>query len=105
MEKQTLQHPFIVDYLNKHFYCIKLDGKYRGIIKTRGQDYTFADSIGVDEEGHHELVIALTGAEESISYPSAVFMEKNLDVIQVLPGNLSPRQLEVFSKLLQTVLI
>ncbi len=81
MDQTTFQNKYIVDYINTHFYAVKFDGEQHDPIDFKGQTYTYVKN-GL--RGYHELAAELTRGR--LSYPSVVFIDEELNVIQALRG-------------------
>lgn len=89
MDKETYANKVIIDYINKNFYAIKLDGEGKEDIEYKG--YTFK----YKKEGRsefHELSAALL--EGKLSYPTTVFMSENEQLLQKIPGYLPAERFE-----------
>ena len=89
MDKETYTNSFIISYINKNFYAIKLDGEGKEDITFR--DHTFKYQKN-GRRGFHELAATLMNGK--LSYPSTVFLNKNEGLIQNIPGYLKKEQLE-----------
>ncbi len=93
MDKTTFQNPEIVRYINENYYAVKLDGEAQGVITFRDAEYKF---VKQGKRGYHEL--AATLLQGRMSYPSIVYLDENLDMIQPVPGYKSPEQMEQIIK-------
>ncbi len=81
MDQSTFKNRFIADFINKNFYPIKFDAEFREDIEYRGKVYQFVKN---GQRGYHELAVELTRAR--LSYPTVVFLDENLEIIQALRG-------------------
>ena len=81
MDKQTFQKDHIARYVNKHYYAVKFDAEQKEDIEFNGMTYKF---IKKGRKGYHELAAAITQGQ--LSYPTVVFLDENLSVIQPIPG-------------------
>ncbi|MBE9489634.1 MAG: DUF255 domain-containing protein [Bacteroidetes bacterium] len=81
MDASTFIDKEIVDYLNKNFYCVKLDGEDKGTLTFKGVEFNFVNS---GRRGYHELAAGFLKGK--MSYPSLVFLDEDLVVLQVLKG-------------------
>lgn len=89
MDKNTYSNPVIINYINTHFYPIKLDGEEKEDIVYL--DYTFT----YKEEGktkYNEFPAALLNGQ--LAYPTTVFMDSNLQLINRTPGYLNTKTME-----------
>ncbi len=90
MDKATFQKEHISEYINANFYPVKLNGEQKSSITFGGQTYKY---IKNGSRGYHELAVALT--EGRLSYPTVVFLDENMKIIQAIPGYRSPLEFEM----------
>ncbi len=83
MDKTTLQNPAIIDYINKNYYVIKVNGETSETIHFKGQEYNYVVD-GYEE--YHQFTRKLLS--NGVAYPSFVFLDEKLEVIQTLSGYL-----------------
>jgi len=81
MDESTFQNEQIAAYINEHFYPVRLDAEYREDIKFKGKNYKFIRS---GRSGYHELAAELLNGR--LSFPTIVFMDDQLNVIQSIAG-------------------
>lgn len=81
MDANTFQKPQIARYLNKHYYAVKFNAEYKGDIVFKGKTYKFVNN---SMKGYHELAAEITRGR--LSYPTVVFLDENLDLLQAIPG-------------------
>ncbi len=81
MDKSTFAHPEIVEYLNDNYYPIKFNAEQREDIKLKDKVYRF---VRAGRNGYHQLAAEITFGK--LSYPTIVFLDENLEVIQPLAG-------------------
>lgn len=93
MDKTTFSNPVIVDYINNNYYAVKLDAEQKDSIIFR--DYTFK-FVEQGRRGYHELAAALLNGK--MSYPSIVYMDEELNMIQAIPGYQDAKSLEKIVK-------
>lgn len=87
MDSSTLQEPAIVEYINEHYYPVKLNAEYREEITYEDKVYRFVRS---GRNGYHELAAELLNGR--LSFPTIVFMDENLEIIQSIAGYKTPAQ-------------
>lgn len=90
MDKATFQQPHIAEYLNENYYPVKFDAEYKGEIQYKDKVYKYISS---GRRGYHELAAAITKGR--LSYPTIVFIDENLNVLQPIPGFQDPKTFEV----------
>lgn len=81
MDKTTMEHPVIIQVVNEHYYAVKLDGEYKKDIVVNGRTYKY---IANGRRGYHELPAELM--QGKMSYPTIVFLDEAMQIIQPLPG-------------------
>ena len=81
MDQLTFQNPFIAEYINEHYYPVKFNGEQQEKIIFNDKEYYYVKS---GRRGYHELAVEL--AQGRLSYPTIVFLDENLGVIQALRG-------------------
>ncbi|ARK10036.1 thioredoxin family protein [Fibrivirga algicola] len=82
MDQKTFTQPAIIDYVNAHFYAVKLDAEQEADITVGGQTFRKQGSA-------HQLAINLL--QGKMSYPSTVFLDEKMAMIQPIAGYLEPR--------------
>ncbi len=81
MDNTTFNDPVIINYINENYIPVKFNAEQKESIDFQGKTYEF---IKQGRRGYHDLAVALTNGQ--LSYPTYVFMNENLEVIQPLPG-------------------
>jgi thioredoxin-related protein len=81
MDKNTFQHPQISKELAKNYYAVKFNAEQKENIEFAGQTFKF---VAQGKRGYHEFAIALTN--NKLSYPTVVFLDEKLQMIQPIPG-------------------
>jgi thioredoxin-related protein len=89
MDASTFSNPIIAKFVNENFYPVKFDGEHKETVQFNGRSYSF---IANSRRGYHELAAVLTNGQ--LSYPTLVFLDKELNLIQPLPGYQTPEGLE-----------
>ena len=81
MDSSTFSDPQIAHYVNTNYIAIKFDAEQKGNITFRGEEHSFVKS---GRRGYHTLAAKLTN--DRLSYPTVVFLDENMDLIQAIPG-------------------
>lgn len=89
MDKTTYQNETIVEYINKNFHAVKLDGEQKQDITFK--DYTFKFKPN-GRRGYNEFAAVLLNGK--LSYPTTVFMNKELELLDRVPGYLNEKVME-----------
>ncbi|MGB1240974.1 MAG: thioredoxin family protein [Chitinophagales bacterium] len=90
MDETTLKNPKIVEYINKHFYAVKVNGENKNPLTFKGQVYNY---VVEDYKEYHQFTKKLL--TNKIAYPSFVFLDENLEIIQTLPGYLDAKSFDM----------
>jgi thioredoxin-related protein len=81
MKETTFKDPSLIDYLNKNFHLVKLNGEERNILTYKGFEFKY---VSGDRRGYNEMTKALLDGR--LSYPSFVFLDEKLDRITIARG-------------------
>jgi thioredoxin-related protein len=90
MEQNTFGHELISSYINEHFYAVKFNAERQEDILFRGIAYKY---VSTGKRGYHEFAAKIT--QGRLSYPSTVFLNEQLEIIQSIPGYREPHEFEV----------
>jgi thioredoxin-related protein len=88
MDAVTFVDPHIVKEIQTNYYAVKLDAEQKEDIVIKDHTYKF---VNEGRRGYHELAAELL--QGRMSYPTVVFLDKNANIIQPLPGYQEPPQL------------
>lgn len=81
MQNNTLSNASVIDYVNKNFNAVRLNGEAKETIQFKGKDYKFVQN---GQRGFNELPAMLLKGR--LGYPAIVILDEQLEPIQVLPG-------------------
>ncbi|MEO7926738.1 MAG: DUF255 domain-containing protein [Saprospiraceae bacterium] len=93
MDKATFEEPKISAYINKHYYPVKFDAETKEDITFKGKVYKF---VHTGPSGYHELAQEILMGR--FSYPTLVFLDEQMNVIQPIPGYQDPASLDKIMK-------
>lgn len=93
MDKQTFTDPLIIEYLNANFYPVKMNAEKDETINFKGKDYDFVAQGG---RGYHQLAAELM--QGKMSYPTVVFLDEKMDLLQPIPGFRKPAEMDLILK-------
>jgi len=88
MDATTFKDPKVVNKINEDFYAVKLDGEYKKDITVHDKTFSFVPN---GRRGYHELPAELM--QGKMSYPTMVFMNEEVQVMQPIPGYQSAENL------------
>ena len=83
MEKTTFSSPQIANYLNDNFYTVRFDAEQKEPVTFNGKVYKYIKPSN-GKRGYHEFASALIMGR--MSYPTTVFLDENLKIIQPISG-------------------
>jgi thioredoxin-related protein len=90
MDQNTYNHPLIASYINTHYYAVKFNAERREDIVFRGKTYKY---VSGGKRGYHEFAAKIT--QGRLSYPSTVFLDEQMEIIQSIPGYREPDEFEI----------
>lgn len=89
MEKTTFAEEGVAHFINRYYYAIRFDAESRTPVTIKGKEYVFVpDGL----RGYHSLAAELL--QGKMSYPSTVFLNEELQLIQAVPGYQHPADFE-----------
>ena len=89
MDQTTYKNAVLIKYINENFYAVKLDGEQKEDIVFN--DYTFKFKKQ-GRKGYNEFSAALLNGK--LSYPTTVFMNEELKILDRVPGYLDSKIME-----------
>ncbi|MFK8006635.1 MAG: thioredoxin family protein [Saprospiraceae bacterium] len=90
MDKTTFKDKEIIKYINENFYAVKFDAENKETITLDGNKYKYVKS---GKRGYNQLAADLLKGR--LSYPTIVFLNDDLSLIQPIPGYLDANKMEV----------
>ena len=91
MSAYTFENPVIANYLNEHFYPVKFNAETRDSVKFNG--YYFVNSNPPENKRPvHDFAASIL--DNKLMYPSIVFIDKNIQRLQIINGYLDAQQFE-----------
>lgn len=87
MDKTTFANHKIAQYLNDNFYPVKFDAEQRANIIFKDQVFKFNPQYK-----SNQLAVDLMGGK--MSYPTTVYLDEKLELIQAVPGYLSAKDFD-----------
>lgn len=89
MDQVTFKHPEIAVYINKNFYPVRFNAEGTEDLEYKGVVYRAVKS---GKREYHEFANELLKGR--FSFPTMVFMDEDLELIQSIIGFKTPRQFE-----------
>lgn len=81
MDKETFENPVIAQYLNEHYYPVKLDAESKEDIVFNGNTFKH---VAQGRNGYHELAAGLLNGQ--MSYPSIAYLNEKMELLGVIKG-------------------
>lgn len=89
MDKEIYNNKVIIDYINKNFHAVKMDGEGKKDITFKNHTFKFRQEGSTK---YHELAAALMNGK--LAYPSTIFLTKNEELLKNVSGYVSKEQFE-----------
>ncbi len=93
MDKATFEDPAISAYINKNYYAVKFDAQTKTDITFKGKVYKY---VKQGESGFNELANEILFGR--MSFPTIVFFDEKLNLIQPLQGYKDPESMNKIMK-------
>lgn len=91
MDKNTYTDAEIIRQIEANFYFVKLNAEQKEEIKYKDKVFTFKQ-----EYKANELAVSLLNGQ--MSYPSTVFLDEDMNLLTVVPGYLTPKDMNPILK-------
>ena len=89
MDAATFQQGYISNYINEHYYPVKFNAEMKEDVVYQGKTYSF---VANGKRGYHALAAEITRGR--LGYPTVVFLDEELEVIQAISGYRGPDEFE-----------
>lgn len=93
MDATTFSDPVVIKYINENYHAVKLNAERTDTI-VLGQQ-VFVNKRG-GKRSPHELAVALLNGK--MSYPTIVYLDENVDMLQPVAGYLDAKGIEPILK-------
>jgi thioredoxin-related protein len=81
MDQKTFSNPEVARYINSNYLAVKFDAEEEGAITFKGKQYNL---VKQGKRSYHELAAEIMRGR--LSYPTIVFLDAGMNVIQPIPG-------------------
>ncbi len=88
MDKNTFSDPYIAQYISENYHAVKFNAEQRESVEFQGNTFKF---VAQGRKGYHELAAALLNGK--LSFPTVVFLDEQMRMIQPIPGYQKPENL------------
>jgi thioredoxin-related protein len=97
MDKETFDNEKITEIVVESFYAVKLNAEMKEDITWSGYTFKF---VANGRRGYHELAASLLDGK--MSYPTVIFLNEDMQILQRIPGYLDVPTFEVILEYLRT---
>ncbi len=98
LDKNTFSNKDVIDFVNENFYAVKFNAE--GTEEITYQDFTYTNPNYQPGRKGRNATHFFADALRISGYPSLVFFKDNGDLIQSVPGYRTPKQLEIYLKMI-----
>ncbi len=92
MDATTFSEPCLAKYVNENYYAVKFDAEQKQEIVFKDKTYKFVKN---GMRGYHELAAEITRGQ--LSFPTVVFLDEKIEVIQSIPGYRDAKEFETIA--------
>lgn len=98
LDKNTFGNAQVATFINKNFYPVKFNAE--GTEEVTYQDFTYTNpNYQPGRKGRNSQHLFAHALKITV-YPNIVFFKENGDLIQSIPGYRTPKQLEIYLKMI-----
>lgn len=90
MSTQTFNNPEIAKYINDNFYAVKFDAESKDTVKF--DKYIFVSTDASNPKAPHQFAASIL--DNQLAYPSIVFLNNQIQRLDVLKGFMPPKNFE-----------
>jgi thioredoxin-related protein len=83
MDASTFGDQAIINYINKHYYAVKLNGEKDVTVTIKGRQYKLAK---INNRDTHELAWEWGSANNRLGYPTIVILDEQINKLNNFPG-------------------
>lgn len=93
MDRKTYANPYVIKYMNEHFYSVRLDAEQKTPVVFRGKEYVY-----LTDQKVNQFAVAMMNGQ--LTFPTGVFMEKGFGPPIAIPGYQDVGQMELMLRYL-----
>jgi len=98
LDKKTFTNKKVIAFINKNYYPVKFNAE--GTQEITYQDFTYTNPNYQPDRKGRNATHSFSDALRLQGYPSLVFFDEKGGLIQSIPGYKTPKQLEIFLKMI-----
>lgn len=92
MDASTFGDQMIINYINKNFYAVKLNGEKDVPITLNGKEYRLTK---INNRDTHELAWELGSTNNRLGYPTVVILDEGNNKLNAFPGYKDVEAMEI----------
>lgn len=100
LDRNTFSDKNVIEYINTNYYAVKFNAE--GNESVTYQDFTYTNPNYRPERRGRNSQHLFAHALKVNAYPTLVFFKENGDLIQAVPGYRTPKELEIFLKMIHS---
>lgn len=100
LDKNTFSDKNVAAYVNENYYPVKFNAEGNEDITYK--DFTYTNPNYQPERKGRNSQHLFAHALKVTAYPTVVFFKENGDLIQAVPGYRTPKELEIFLKMIHS---
>ena len=100
LDRNTFSDKNVIEYINENYYAVKFNAE--GNESVTYQDFTYTNPNYRPERRGRNSQHLFAHALKVNAYPTFVFFKENGDLIQAVPGYRTPKELEIFLKMIHS---
>lgn len=100
LDKNTFANKNVAAYVNANYYPVKFNAEGNEDITYK--DFTYTNPNFQPERKGRNSQHLFAHALKVTAYPTVVFFKENGDLIQAIPGYRTPKELEIFLKMIHS---
>lgn len=93
MDRKTYANPNVAQYLNEHFYVLRVDAEQKEPITYKGKQYVY-----LPEQKAHQFAVEMMRGQ--MTFPTSVYMENGSGQPMAIPGYQDVAHMEMILKYL-----
>ena len=100
MDRNTFSNTDVINYINENYYAVKFNAE--GTESITFEDFTYTNPNYQEGRKGRNTTHFFADALKLRGYPSMVFFESDGSLIQAVPGYKTPKELEIYLKMIGT---
>lgn len=94
LEANTFSNPVIQKLLSEYYIPTKFNAECGDTVVFKGQTFMNRNYTPTPRKSTHDFAVYIASTQQGLGYPTMVFLDSSLNMIQPISGYLVPSQLE-----------